>query len=87
MSEARLHPTPPVPTGYSSRVRLDLIVDGRTIPLAKMAHDRVVLAAPTRLQPGDAEMVLFVDGVPQRWAIEILPHEPNSLRVPIQIRA
>lgn len=72
------------PVGYSSNVRLDLIVDGRTVPLAKMSHDRVVLVEATGLATGLAAMVLYVDGKPRRWEIEILPHEPGEVRIPIR---
>ena len=70
-------------TGYSARIRLDLEVNGHVIPLAQMGHDRVILAAPFPLTPGPAQTVLYVDGVPRRSQVQILPHEPGSLRIPI----
>ena len=56
----------------------------RTVSLAQIARGWVILAEPRKLEPGPAEVVLHVDGVPERWAVEILPHESGSRRVPIR---
>jgi len=69
---------------HSSQVTLRLVLDGRTIPLAQIARDWVVLAGPTELDPGPAEVVLHVDGAPKRWTVGILLHDSGSRRVPIR---
>jgi len=68
----------------SAEVSLRLVVGGQTIPLSQIARDWVILAEATELEPGPAEVVLQVDGAPERWTIEILPHEVGSRRVPIR---
>jgi hypothetical protein len=71
-------------TTHSSQVTLRLAVNERTIPLAQIARDWVILAEPTELEPGPAEVVLHVDGTPERWTVEVLPHDSGSCRVPIR---
>jgi hypothetical protein len=83
MTETELEAIRTSGAGYSSRLRLDLEVDGRLVPLAQLGHDRVILASPIPLRPGPAQTVLCVDGVEQRSAVHILPHPPGSLRIPI----
>ena len=70
--------------GHSARVQLTLVVNGRSLRLAKAGPDLVVLAEPATLATGPAELVLHVDGAPVRWEVEVLPHEPGSTRVPIR---
>jgi hypothetical protein len=84
MSQLDVHEGRADVVGYSSRVRLDLIVNSQTIPLAQMGPDHVVLAAPVEVAAGPAETTLHVDGVPRRWSVEILPHDPGTLRLPIR---
>jgi hypothetical protein len=69
---------------HSAEVSLRLVVGGQTIPLAQIARDWVIPARPTELLPGPAEVVLHVDGAPQRWTVEVLPHDQGSRRVPIR---
>jgi hypothetical protein len=69
---------------HSAQVSLRLVVGGRTIPLAQIARDWIILAEPTELKPAPAEVVLHVDGVPERWTVEVLPHDQGSRRVPIR---
>jgi hypothetical protein len=69
---------------HSAQVTLRLVVNKRTIPLAQIAHDWVILAEPTQLEPGPAEVLLHVDGTPERWTVEILPHDCGSRRVPVR---
>ena len=69
---------------HSAEVSLRLVVGGQTIPLAQIAATGSFSAKATELEPGPAEVVLHVDGAPERWTIEILPHEGGSRRVPIR---
>ena len=70
--------------GHSSTVRLELVMHNRIIPLAKVGPTLAVLAGPDHVESGPADLLLYVDGVPRKWAIEILPHESGSLRLPIR---
>ena len=70
--------------GYSAKVRLDLVVDECIIPLAQVGPDHVILAAPALLSPGSGETVVYIDGIPHRSKVEILPHEPGVLRIPLR---
>jgi len=84
MTVAKLDGARKAATTHSSQVTLRLVVNERTVPLAQIARDWVILAEPTELPLGPAEVLLHVDGAPERWTVEILPHEGGSRRVPIR---
>ena len=71
-------------TGYSAKVRLELLVDGQSIPLAQSGHDRVILAAPTTVAAGPAQVVVTVDDVRNVWDVEVLPHDAGAQKLPIR---
>ena len=58
-------------SGYSADVSLDLILDGRSIPLAQIGRDWIVLRKPTDLEPGPGEVVATIDGIERRWSVEL----------------
>lgn len=58
--------------GHSSDVRMHLIVNGDTIPLAQLGPDMVILDAPIELPPTDAEIVLSIDGRVDRWPVGLV---------------
>jgi hypothetical protein len=72
-------------TRYSSRVELELIVEGHSIKLDEIGDTSVTLSAPASVRRGLAEVVIHVDGQPERWTVEILPHDRDSLDIPIRM--
>jgi hypothetical protein len=70
---------------YSSRVELELLTQGRSIPLSEIGNRSVTLSAPAAVPTGFAEMVLYVDGKAERWNIEVLSHPSDALDLPIRI--
>jgi len=61
-----------------------LVVDGCSIKLDEIGDSAVTLAAPASVRVGLAEIVMRVDGHPEEWTVEILPHDPDSLDIPIR---
>jgi hypothetical protein len=59
--------------GYSSLVRLYLVCEGQTYDLAQIAPNSVTLRKPAELPPGNAEVVMVVDGDEHRWPV-VLEH-------------
>jgi hypothetical protein len=57
--------------GYSSNVRLHLVVGDRTLELAQIGPNDIVLRTPTDLPPGDAEIIMEIDGHERRWPIHL----------------
>lgn len=55
---------------YSADVRLDLLVDGRVIPVAKAGPNYAILREGTEIPAGAAaELVMIVDGREHRWEV------------------
>jgi len=57
--------------GYSSNVRLHLLVGDRTLELAQIGPNDIVLRTPADLPPGDAEIIMEIDGKQRRWSIHL----------------
>ena len=64
---------------YSAVIRLELLVDGRSLPLAQIAPDVIVFAQPTELPPCNAVILMYVDDVERQWKV-ILPAGATSSR-------
>lgn len=58
---------------HSADVSAVLLVDGRRIPLAKIAPGRVYLQRPETLPEGAAQIELKVDNTCRSWNVR-LPH-------------
>ena len=71
-------------TRYSSRVGLELIVENHSVKLDEIGDSAVTLSAPTSVRVGLAEVVMHVEGQPERWTVEILPHDRDALDIPIR---
>jgi hypothetical protein len=55
---------------FSADIRLDLLVDGQKIPLAKVGPNYAVLQGPVEIPAGSiALLVMTVDGREHRWEI------------------
>ena len=62
----------PTGTAYSANVRLELHVGDRILELAEIAPGSVYLRKPVTLPPGEAEVVMYVDGHRSVWQV-VLP--------------
>ena len=71
-------------SGHSADVRITLLLNGDSIPVAQLGPGFLLLDAPTDHPPGNASIVLRVDQSESRWAVR-LPKgiSANSKRVPI----
>ena len=73
--------------GHSARVKMQLLVNGDSIPVAQMGPDFLLVDAPFDLHPGEASVVLQVDESERRWNVR-LPDgvAAGSKRVAIAVR-
>ena len=63
----------PVQSGHSALVKMRLLLNGSSIPVAQMGPDFLILEAATEHPPGDAMLELCVDASERRWPVR-LPH-------------
>ena len=68
---------------HSSVVKMQLLVDAISIPIAQMGPDFVLLREPISLRPGQATLVLRVDHREKRWRIWLPIGVAGSKRVAI----
>jgi hypothetical protein len=61
--------------GHSADVRINLILNGHSIPVAQLGPDFLLLDAPNDHPPGQASIVLRVDHSEDRWNV----HLPNGI--------
>jgi hypothetical protein len=59
--------------GHSARVKIQLLLDGSSIPVAQLGPDFLLLDKPFEHPPAIARLVLQVDQSERRWDIQ-LPH-------------
>ena len=57
------------PSGYSSSVQLQLHVGGQVYELSHTGPERLILCEPQALPSGEAELIITIDGKPQRHEI------------------
>jgi hypothetical protein len=55
--------------GCSSRVEMQLLVNGSSLPIAQMGPDFLLLDKPVDHPPGTATIVFFVDGSERLWPV------------------
>jgi hypothetical protein len=63
--------------GYSADVRLQLIVDGRTLDVEQVSPDSCLLVRPIDHPPCEAQFVLSVDGRRREYRV-VLPQGISS---------
>lgn len=68
----------------STVAEFDLIVNDRTIPVAQVAPDFLLLDTPTVIPAGPATLVIRVDGEEQRRSIEIVDGGTPTTRLTIR---
>jgi len=57
--------------GHSSLVKMQLLFNGGSIPIAKMGPDYVVVNSATEHPPCDARIVLKVDASERQWDVHL----------------
>jgi hypothetical protein len=57
--------------GHSADVRINLILNGDSIPVAQLGPGFLLLDAPTDHPPGPASIVLRVDQNERRWNVRL----------------
>lgn len=61
-----------IPTaGYSSMVRLELVVGDQTLELGQIGPDLIHVRTPVSLPPCDADVVMHIDGRERRWPVRL----------------
>jgi hypothetical protein len=61
--------------GHSAQVKMQLLINGRSIPVAQLGPDFLLLDHPFDLPPGNAELVVQVDQSERRWEVRL----PNGI--------
>ncbi len=57
--------------GHSAEVRIDLILNGRTLSVGQLGPDFLVLDQPAEQPAGTADILMRVDGREQRWTVRL----------------
>ena len=57
--------------GHSAEVRMRLLLNGWSVPVAQLGPDFLILHEASEHPPADAEMSLTVDGHEERWRIRL----------------
>jgi hypothetical protein len=57
--------------GYSSNVRLELRINGRTLQVAQVAPDWCILMDAADHPPCEAELVMYVDDARRTWNVKL----------------
>lgn len=60
-------------SGHSADVRMKLVLNATSIPVAQMGPDFLLVDTATDHPPGEASIVLQVDQSERRWKVN-LPH-------------
>jgi hypothetical protein len=70
--------------GHSADVRISLLFNGHSIPVAQLGPGFLLLDEPSDHAPGEASIVMRVDQSERRWTVR-LPSgiSPDSKRVTI----
>jgi len=70
--------------GQSAVVRMRLLLNGCSLPIAQLGPDFLILREPAECPPSKAEITLTVDGKEERWPVR-LPEgiQPDHTRIPV----
>ena len=63
--------------GHSAQVKMHLLLNGSSIPVAQMGPDFIILESTTEHPPSDATIELRIDASERRWKVR-LPHGISS---------
>jgi hypothetical protein len=72
--------------GHSALVKIQLLIDGRSVPVAQLGPDFLLLNEPFEHPPGTAHLVLQVDQSESHWDIR-LPNGISAVDGRVTIRA
>ena len=61
--------------GHSADVRISLLLNGHSIPVAQLGPGFLLLDEPSEHPPGEASIVLRVDQSERRWIVRL----PNGI--------
>jgi hypothetical protein len=71
--------------GHSAQVKIQLLIDGGSVPVAQLGPDFLLLDAPFDHPPGNAGLILQVDQNESRWDI-CLPNGISAAMNRVSIR-
>ncbi len=57
---------------HSADVRIELTVNGQVFSVASLGPNFAVLRNPVAHPPGEAELMLSIDGHEERWRVELI---------------
>lgn len=70
---------------HSAEVEIELLVAGKSLSVAQLGPEFLILGEATQLEPCTAEIVLRVDGEDERWQVRLpVGSAPGTPRVAIQ---
>jgi hypothetical protein len=55
--------------GHSAQVKIQLLIDGGSVPVAQMGPDFLFIDAPFDHPPSEASLILRVDQSERRWDV------------------
>jgi hypothetical protein len=61
--------------GHSADVRITLLLDGHSVPVAQLGPGFLILDAPGNHPPGEGRLVLRVDQSERTWSVRL----PNGI--------
>ena len=70
---------------YSADVRIELHAGGQVFHPTHTKADRLTFDEPLLIPPGDARLVITIDGIPQESTLRILPQTLPSDRILVEI--
>ena len=57
--------------GHSADVKMELILNGHTLPVAQLGPDFLVLDRPVDYPAGSGDILMIVDGEAERWTVRL----------------
>jgi hypothetical protein len=67
--------------GYSAKVEIELFVNGQRFSVAQCGGGMLIFDEPTLLPATEGELVLTIDGHPERWKISLPPMSRPSRKI------
>ncbi len=69
-------------SSFSTKVRIDLHIGGKCLPVAQAGGGRLIFDTPITLPESDrtGEVVVYIDESPQRWRVKLRPR-PGPSRI------
>jgi len=62
---------PPSNRNHSADVRIELRLNGHTLPVAQLGPGFLVLRTPIEHPPADAEIYMSIDGSVRQWRVRL----------------